>query len=813
MLVLDFPEKLHEGNFMSFKKSLALSVSLIASSIAITPQVAFAQDETSFKVDEIIVSARKRQESLQDVPIAVTALDSKALENLHISVVTDIDKLAPNIDLSDNPFAGQALGAVIRGVGFSDLEKSFEPAVGFSIDGVFLANNTGAAIDGFDIEQVEVLRGPQGTLFGRNTVGGVINVTRTRPTGELGLKVGTRITNHAGKEFFAVANSPQIGGVLSAKAYGFKKERDTFATNVVTGEKDQQTDSIAFGGALLYEPSDQLEALISVDYFDDDSFGPPTFGLSVPGADLFCNIPSGIIAGGAAVPNGAGCASGSIDLAEDSDFELFARGTPFVTVIDGWNATSNINYDISDDLTFTSVTGYRETDEQLLIENVGGPSVTSVEIPGVGFLLGAPTLPGLLVQNRVQTANQFSQEFRLSGNYGDKLDFVGGVYFLDAEYTLTGGEFPDGSFGNTSVLGGVTAITESAQQTTSLAGFIDATYDLTDRLSLSGGFRLSYEEKDFQNDFVFVAPAAPSPANNFMPPDPNPLSGQTVDVSENWTSPTWRAILQYQATDDAMVYAGYSRGFRSGGFNGRAASPASVGPYDPETVDSFEVGARLELFDNRVRINPTAFYALYKDKQEENLLGVPGQPGVIETFVENASEVDIKGVELEVLARLTDEFTLRGAFGYTDAEFSEFLIQDLANPTGPLIDASGIRNLRAGPDTTVSLGAAYNKVIMDGRLGLTLDANYSYQDEIVTSNSTDPTGLGRDRVDPNNSTDFSVTVETLRPGANVKVSAFINDAFDNDNGRVASSIVIPGIFTFGTGQVTKLYGIEATVEF
>ena len=278
---------------MSYKKSLVLSVSVVASNFMMLPQTAFAQDEASFKIDEIVVTARKRKESLQDVPLAVTALDASAIENLHTSTITGIDRLVPNIDLGDNPFTGLGLVAVIRGVGFSDPEKSFEPVVGLSIDGVFLASNTGAAIDAFDLESVEVLRGPQGTLFGRNTVGGVINVKRSRPTGEAGLKVGTRITNHNGREYWGVANLPQVGDALSTKLYAFSKEHDTFAVNLSTGEKDPQKDLLQFGGALLFEPSDRLEALVSVDYFDDDSFGPPVYarGIFTPpgqGGDLFC---------------------------------------------------------------------------------------------------------------------------------------------------------------------------------------------------------------------------------------------------------------------------------------------------------------------------------------------------------------------------------------------------------------------------------------------------------------------------------------------------------------------------------------------
>ena len=807
---------------MSYKNSLILSASLIAGNFVVLPQIAFAQDEETVRIDEIVVSARKREESLQDVPLAVTALDAATIENLHTSTITGIDRLVPNIDLGDNPFTGLGLVAVIRGVGFSDPEKSFEPVVGLSIDGVFLASNTGAAIDAFDLERVEVLRGPQGTLFGRNTVGGVINVSRSRPTGEAGLKVGTRITNHSGREYHAVANLPALDDVLSTKLYAFSKEHDTFAVNLSTGEKDPQKDLLQFGGALLVEPNDKLEALISFDYFDDDSFGPPVYarGVFTPpgqGGDLFCFLANGGLP--FVTPTGAGCSSGSFDIAEASDFEVFTRDTPFLTTVDGWSLTSNIEYQLNDNLTINSVTGYRDVNDQQFQNATGGPDAIGQALPGLppGVIV-APVGIGpfpLSHSNRLFESTQFSQELRLSGNIGDKFDFVSGLYYLNSEYDLRGGEFEPGVFGTNRAFNTLTPDNETvAQQANAYAIFIDGTYAINDRLSLSGGLRYSYEEKDFQYDFLFRGPD--------LAGNPSPLTGQVVDASDDWQAPTWRAILQYDLNDDVNVYGGYSRGFRSGGFNGRGFTPFAVETtFDEETVDSFEIGARAEFFNNRLRINPTAFLAIYDDKQEEILTGVPGSTATA-TTVQNASKVDIAGFELEALARVTEDITLRGTFGYTDAEFDEFLVPEVIgiNPqTGApilgdgLVDDADNRNLRAGPDTTFSVGVNFNRPILDGGLVLDLDASYNFQSDIVTSAGADPLGLGRDRVDGNSGFDFSASIETQRAGTNVKLTGFINDAFDDGNGRVGTSIVIPGIFTFAVGSPTTIYGLEASVDF
>jgi len=186
-------------------------------------------------------------------------------------------------------------------------------------------------------------------------------------------------------------------------------------------------------------------------------------------------------------------------------------------------------------------------------------------------------------------------------------------------------------------------------------------------------------------------------------------------------------------------------------------------------------------------------------------------------------KVEIAGVELEVLARVTQDLTLRGTFGYTDAEFDEFLVQQatidpltgasIILPDAPFIDEADIRNLRAGPDTTLSVGANFSRPILDGGLVLDLDASYNYQSRITTSAGADPLGLGRDSVAGNSGFDFSASVETQRAGANVKLTGFINDAFDDGNGRVGTSVVIPGIFTFAVGSPTTIYGLEASVEF
>ena len=763
---------------------------LVAASLlsgALYSPVSFSQEGETIVLEEIIVTARKRQESLQDVPIAISAFNAEAIERQHLDTVADLEKFIPNTDFGAISFAGQALAATIRGIGFSDFEKSFEPAVGVSIDGVFQAFSTNSAIDSFDLESVEVLRGPQGTLFGRNTVGGVINIQRSRPTEEAGLKLGTRFNSVGGEEILLVANTGEIGDSLSTKFWAFNKQDETFAVNRLTGSPDDQTDNTSFGAAFLYQPNDRFEALVSIDSFDDDSQGSPIYNFNTPG-DLFCFLPN-IIFGFNPQNINAGCGSESGDIALESDLALFTRAVPFISTSEGTSATVEINYDISENLRLTSITGFRETDEQLLNEGLGGPNIAIPVGPGVSV-----EFP-LLFTNRIQDSEQFSQELRLAGEIGNNLTYVAGVYYLDAEYSLTGGEFPDGSFGTAQAFGSVSGNDTYDQTTEAFAVFVDGTYQVNDRFSISGGLRYSDETKDALRTFIL------DPAN--------PIS--SGERSASFDEVSGRLIFQYDFSDNVSAFGGYSRGFRSGGFNGRAQSVDVIGPFDSEIVDGLEAGLRAEFFGNRLRVNPTIFTYDYTDKQEENSIAV----GVLtQTTVQNASEVDISGFELEVLGLVSPELTLRASLGLLDAEFSEFLIPDLSDPTGQrVIDVSDSRNLRSAPDSTFSIGATYTKPLFGGNSQLIFDASYNYQEDFFTSGINDPQGLGREVSEGTEGADFSLTYQTLGDGTNFKVTAYINDAFDDAAGRIATTVFVPGLFTFGIGQVTTIYGLQAEVEF
>lgn len=772
------------------KNSLKLSTQIgAAAMLAMTVQPTLAQEQGTddfLGIENILISARKRQERLQDVPLAVTAIDQRQLSKAFAQTIADLERFVPNVELANNTFGGKQLNATIRGIGFADVEKSFEPAVGFSIDGVFLGTSGGASIDAFDIESVEVLRGPQGTLYGRNTIGGVINIRRTQPTEDIGLRARVRVANNGRREILAVGNTGRMGDV-ALKGYFFRTKSDTFSTNLVTGEKDPVQDNYAFGGALSYEPSNSFRALLQVDAFDDNSGQNPNYNLSLPGEALFCNLT--LLPPGAsfltADSAGAGCIDQSLTIAEESDFEVHTQAVPVQSITDGYSLTSNIDWDIADGLTLTSVTGYRTSEETLTTDNFGSPTVTP---------LGSPVGVPIFYANRTVDQEQFSQELRLSGSLGDKLTYVGGLYYLNNEYSLVGGAGPLGTgFGTVFVFGNVATDFTAGQKTSAYAAFVDGSYKITDAFTVSAGMRYSVEKKSFDIDFIAGESA-----------------GQAASVSETFDAVTGRIILQYQIAEDIMAFGGWSRGFRSGGFNGRAASTALLGPYEPETVDNFEGGLRMEFFDRRLRFNPTVFYSKYHDKQEEVSRASAG--GIPETIVQNAASATIWGVEIESLAQITPELSLRGTLGYLNAEYDEFLIPDLVDPTAPDIDVSDSRQLRRAPNWTLGIGAAYQRPVFKN-VNFTATLDYSYIGDLAANLIRDTSGLDRDIIQSDGSLDFTVGfASNNESGPNWSITGYMVDALDGRNGRVGSSLDV-GVFYFGVGTPTTRYGIELGVEF
>ena len=814
-------------------------------------------------IEEVVVTARKREESLQDVPISVTAFDETTIENAYGENIGEFSKFAPNVTLTRQPYAGNALFAGMRGIVFGDLEKSFDPAVGVVVDGVALVTNTGALIDTFDLESVEILRGPQGTLFGRNTIAGVVNVRRTRPTGEFGLRTQVRYGAHNETDVKAVLNFP-LGDTLAVKVAGFFDKGDGYqeeglfdlATGAIegTGNDIPGEDTINAYASVLWTPNEAFNALLTFEYINDDSTLSTPSNLTVPNlsrqqwgaitGSVFSNIGMGVPPG-AAVGGGIGsalvqggnfcdiygavlaplngwvpdvaCAAYGYELGERNGYKYSLATQQFNNSIEQHGFTLELNYDLGD-LQFTSVTGYKQEDELLDQDNLGTP-----------VYVFHPWRP--------QEYEQFSTELRVASDFDGKLNFVGGLYYVESEYFITASVYV---FGNRRVPGAAPSPDgDAGQELNAYALFGEAYYQVTDDLRVTLGGRWTREEKDF-----FIFQRVSGDASGLLPPTawgcglegdllaeadavaaawiaaaPTPelaaarTAGLTCnsDAKESWTKFTPRVSLDYAFSDDVMAYLSWSRGFRSGGFNGRATTPSSIGPYDPETVDSYEVGLRSSLFDNRLMLNATLFRAKYKDKHESEIYQFGA---ATETVVNNAAKATIDGLEVEARLAASERVQLRLSVGMIDGKYEEFLAPDriacqgISRATCPRVDRSDDFEFGFQPDWNLSAGLILTQPLDNGWGQLTGSANYSWASETVGNfGQPDPLGLGRNEFPARGEVDFSLIWER----APFKVAGYVKDAFHSDN-YLATSVDV-GVFWFGSVLPGRTWGLEVTHEF
>ena len=728
-------------------------------------------------IADITVTARFRNEKLQDTPLSVSAFNAATLQNSVVTDVQSIQKFLPNVQLSRIAFSGNALGASIRGISFADLEKTFDPAIGVVIDGVFLGTNTGADVDFSDIESIEVLRGPQGTLYGRNTIGGTISLRRTHPTGELGARFGVRYSSYDALDLDGVVNLPKIADALSIKLFGQRKTSNSFTRDRYTGKHEDGRDFYDVGTAAQLEIGPDTTILGTVEYMKDRSVYPSAVNLTQPNGLPFgaggtiCDFTNSIGLGD------LGCASQGYLRQKGEHYKLANTSLPFQSFIKGWNSSLEINSKIGR-FALVAVTGYRDTRDSLLEENTGTPPVPVA--PGV-------TIP-LFVAARDQTYKQVSQEIRLSGDVTDWMDIVAGVYYLHTNYHIRPYPYNGGAVGTAFLLNSPIQGFTAAQTLDSYAVFAESIFKLGHNVRLTVGGRYTTETKKFELHQRI------------------PTSFDAAD-KKTFSDPTGRVILDWKPDEDTMLYASWSRGFRSGGFNGRATSATAIGPYNPERVDSYEAGLKADFFDGKLRFNPTVFWAEYTNKQED-IIRASG--AATETVVQNAASARIRGAEVEVQARPSHDLTLRASGGYLDPKYKKFLVPDLANP-GQSIDVRSNRNFRRAPKWTYNLGADYLRELNStNSLNLTLD--YAYIDDTLVSPIPDATGANRDVIKAYGSLDASIAlIHTGTMMQNLRVALYGRDLL-HGGGRISNTLDA-GVFYFGAVSPRRQLGVEASVKF
>lgn len=712
-------------------------------------------------LEEIVVTARKRTERLQDVAASVSALSSAELDRRFDSDVRDFASASPNVVIDDTQQGPGGVAAVyIRGIGVADVEKSVDPAVGVVYDDIYLGQSSGSLLRAIDINRVEVLRGPQGTLFGRNATGGVINLARSRPSQEL--EGRARLTY--GRFDTMMAEGFVSGGLTDAiavKVSGAVERSDGYIFNRTHDQNGQRSRFWALGGQILVTPMDRLEFSLSYDHQETEQ--DPSQLLAVNrDTDLFC-VAFGQCSPAPGVPTSGDryVTLGDGPLGYDAFFDLDM-------------AIGKAKYDLNDDMSVMYILGHLRTSEDATQDWDASP------------------LP-LYHTDRPAKWKQTTHEVRLTRGSGGPLSFVLGGYLWDSSYNINLKNYV--GFAGVPLL---TSAQDVEQTNDSWALFGEADYRVTPQLKLTLGGRYTKDKKtSIVNDRPIFLYATLEEANPILVLPGIISMSQPVEAS--WSKFTPKASISYDLTPDKMVYALYSRGYRGGGFNGR---PSTIGaatiPYDPETLDNFEVGFKTEWLARTLRFNGSAFLMKYKDMQQDLDVPAPGTSTGRENRTINAASAELKGVELEVLARPTLNLTVHGNVGYLDAKYEEFM-GDIFS-TGTPIDATFLK-LRRAPEWTWDLGATYEVPIGANSFWATGAVHYIGPHEITFLNNPNLRNDGQHIVDASlnyrwNDTTFSLFGKNL---ANEKGWTIGYD--------------VQGIWSYAAPRPRRTWGIAITQSF
>jgi iron complex outermembrane recepter protein len=762
-----------------FGRRFSASMIILASSVSALPVLAQQTTKPAANaergLEDIVVTAQRRSESVQDVPIAISAFSPAELERRNITEALDLVQYVPNLIGHNNTGLGTANTYYLRGLGNTETIATFDPPVGSYIDDIYISRQNANNFSFFDVERIEVLRGPQGTLFGRNTTGGAINVILKKPGEVLGgyAEIGygrfDKVSARASVDLPISAN-------FLTKLSGYFTDDQGYVQNTTTGER--LNDIRAYGARIGIQAraSETITWDTSFTYSRDKGSNVVNFECD-PLNRSVCNgryastgLRKNFAPGQSQFTNVTG-AKANFPLGNDAESLLLI---------------SNVTAELSDTTTLNFITGYVYLKQKFALDffdGRGGPSVGFV----TDTATGRPTTVGM-AETRAFPArlggfsivndgkhSQFTQEIKLNGKLFDGfIDYVTGVYFINENNTT---EFADVFFGNT------IADRTLRNQTKALAGYVQADLNLTDQIKATAGVRYTDEEKNvtFLDNRAACAVAAPtvtcinSSAFGSVDVDFNPATpGVAIPTKSSEKIWTPRFALNFKASDDMLLFASATRGFKSGGWNARGTTLQTLLPFGPEKVWTYEGGAKTEWLDNRLRFNVTGFYSQVKDFQVPSAFLNPTS-GALTFITRNFADLDNKGVEIEAQAMPIEGLTLFASAGIQDAEYK-------VNRSAPTVDAFNVLSvnaqqaecvaalagsasprgdtrsalLRAGgncgvgivdpqgriskpvrsPDLTISGGMNYELQLGGGKLIPAVNLIYTSSQEVGTSNAT-----------------------------------------------------------------------------
>ncbi len=666
--------------------------------VSTTPAV-FAQG--SKLLEEVVVTAQRRAESVQRVPIAINAFTEDQMKAVGIDSTLDIQLKVPGLHLE--PLAGHGF-AYLRGVGTDTLSPGLEPTVAVHVDGVYLPRLTSIIGDFYDAERVEVIKGPQGTLFGRNATGGVIHLLSRKPEQKFGGYVDVTGGNYGTVRVEAAVNAP-LSERAALRVAGLFHDNNGYADNGYTGADEDTTEVQSFRAQLALQLTDNLNIRLFGDYMDDESSRGTASHVSPPVSDN-----PNVALGGTVFP----------------DIRDTFRDVSANNETEAWGIGAEIIWDWGN-MELKSLTSYREDENRYQVD------FDLTEINSGGF------------NDPITESESFQQELQLSSVDDGPLQWVIGAFLFDDKalhdqiFHFNFARFAGVPPAAGGVYDTVFSNDISRLDTFAWALFGQASYQFSDNWRVHLGIRYSDEEKEIDyNGFQFqpIAPALTGPELVANRPTPvgAPLTTLQDKTDNNTVTP--KIGLDYFINDDVMVYFGATRGFKSGGYNtnlfGRV--PEAI---DPETIWSFEGGFKSTLLDGQLRLNASVFYYDYKDIHQNVDLADNAQGYA---NVRNAGDAEVLGFEADMVLAITDRFVVDGNFSYLDTELEDLMAADSNNPQNTSIDQSG-NPLPRAPEFTFGLGAAYTWPIQPGELVLRGDYYYM-DDERFWSVFSDPLNSG-----------------------------------------------------------------------
>ena len=714
----------------------------------------------SSELDEIVVTARKREENIQDTALSVSALSARDIDNRVPNDIRDLAADSPNLiidDLQQGP--GSPTAIFIRGIGVSDVEKNFDPTTGVVLDGVFIGANSGAMLKTIDLESVEILRGPQGTLFGRNTVAGVINLTRTKPTGEAGGKIRVGYGDYDTSVIDGLLNfgTPDFAFKISGT---HREQKEGYLTNLVTGEDLGREEYTQITINSLFKISENLEVEITLT--DEQQDQDAHTSLNLGGATTWWCAVYGQCSPGIGIPQ-------SGDRYKVYNNEPNARNASF----ESFTGILEVRWDLSDNYRLDYILGRKTTDEEVDQDWDGTPLT-------------------LYHTTRDAEYEQLSHELRLTSDLDGSFNYVVGLYKWDSEYTIP----MESRIGFFDLFGAVPTqdplivvplYNYTHQETDSMAVFFEGDYDINDQFTLTIGGRYIDEEKS---------------SNACQGPGPYPDCSQiNTYADKTFTKFTPKVALSYQSSENMLYYISYSQGYRSGGFNGRWGNQFSaIRPYRPETVTNIELGLKSQLLDNRLRFNMAIFDMDYEDKQLD--VDIPDTLAAIgrATVTDNVAEATFRGIEIELYAIINQNFSVDLNMGYLDASYDEFFADFTGS--GTEADFTYLEPLRA-PELTWTLGLTYEWQAGAGIAYIRASAHFI--GEHHTSQLNSQTVFNNDQT----LVDLSMNYEI----DNTTFAFFAKNITEEDGFTVGYDVFAGAAWTYGMARKPRVWGFNITQSF